>query len=112
MKRIIFILNMSHNIFVLNFWSIVDKKVLPVSGVTMGTGHHRPHHFTGQGYQRREREEISSVSRFAVSPSAAQERGPPTNIINAAMKYYDKTQFGRDRTPGDPQRFHNVNSLV
>ena len=28
------------------------------------------------------------------------------------MKYYDKTQFGRDRTPGDPQRFHNVNSLV
>ena len=66
----------------------------------------------GQGYQRREREELSSVSRFAVSPSAAQERGPPTNIINAAMKYYDKTQFGRDRTPGDPQRFHNVNSLV
>ena len=33
-------------------------------------------------------------------------------IIDAAMKYYDKTQFGRDRTPGDPQRFHNVNSLV
>ena len=32
--------------------------------------------------------------------------------IDAAMKYYDKTQFGRDRTPGDPQRFHNVNSLV
>ena len=28
------------------------------------------------------------------------------------MKYYDKTQFGRDRTSGDPQRFHNVNSLV
>ena len=28
------------------------------------------------------------------------------------MKYYDKTQFGRDRTPGDPQRFHNVNSLI
>ena len=28
------------------------------------------------------------------------------------MKYYDKTQFGRDRTPGDPQRFQNVNSLV
>ena len=28
------------------------------------------------------------------------------------MKYYDKTQFGRDRTPGDPQRFYNVNSLV
>ena len=28
------------------------------------------------------------------------------------MKYYDKTQFGRDRTPGDPQRFHNVNSSV
>ena len=28
------------------------------------------------------------------------------------MKYYDKPQFGRDRTPGDPQRFHNVNSLV
>ena len=67
---------------------------------------------TGQGYQRREREELSSVSRFAVSPSAAQERGHPTNIINAAMKYYDKTQFGRDRTPGDPQQFHNVNSLV
>ena len=35
-----------------------------------------------------------------------------TNLIDAAMKYYDKTQFGRDRTPGDPQRFHNVNSLV
>ena len=33
-------------------------------------------------------------------------------VIDAAMKYYDKTQFGRDRTPGDPQRFHNVNSLV
>ena len=33
-------------------------------------------------------------------------------IIDAAMKYYDKTQFGRDRTPGDPQRFYNVNSLV
>ena len=32
--------------------------------------------------------------------------------IDAAMKYYDKTQFGRDRTPGDPQRFYNVNSLV
>ena len=32
--------------------------------------------------------------------------------IDEAMKYYDKTQFGRDRTPGDPQRFHNVNSLV
>ena len=29
---------MSHNIFVLNFWSIVDKKALPVSGATMGTG--------------------------------------------------------------------------
>ena len=28
------------------------------------------------------------------------------------MKYYDKTQFGRDRTLGDPQRFYNVNSLV
>ena len=26
------------------------------------------------------------------------------------MKYYDKTQFGRDRTPGDPQRFHNDTS--
>ena len=25
---------MSHNIFVLNFWSIVDKKALPVSGAT------------------------------------------------------------------------------
>ena len=35
-----------------------------------------------------------------------------THSIDAAMKYYDKTQFGRDRTPGDPQRFHNVNSLV
>ena len=34
MKRIISILIMSHNIFVLNFWSIVDKKVLPVSGAT------------------------------------------------------------------------------
>ena len=34
------------------------------------------------------------------------------DAIDAAMKYYDKTQFGRDRTPGDPQRFHNVNSLV
>ena len=33
-------------------------------------------------------------------------------LIDAAMKYYDKTQFGRDRTPGDPQRFYNVNSLV
>ena len=33
-------------------------------------------------------------------------------FIDAAMKYYDKTQFGRDRTPGDPKRFHNVNSLV
>ena len=33
-------------------------------------------------------------------------------FIDAAMKYYDKTQFGRDRTPSDPQRFHNVNSLV
>lgn len=33
-------------------------------------------------------------------------------IIDVAMKYCDKTQFGRDRTPGDPQRFHNVNSLV
>ena len=32
--------------------------------------------------------------------------------IDAAMKYYDKTQFGRDRTAGDPQRFYNVNSLV
>ena len=28
------ILSMSHNIFVLNFWSIVDKKALPVSGAT------------------------------------------------------------------------------
>ena len=46
MKRIIRILSMSHNIFVLNFWSIVDKKALPVSGATMGTDHHRPHHFT------------------------------------------------------------------
>ena len=35
-----------------------------------------------------------------------------THSIDAAMKYYDKIQFGRDRTPGDPQRFHNVNSLV
>ena len=35
-----------------------------------------------------------------------------TLFIDAAMKYYDKTQFGRDLTPGDPQRFHNVNSLV
>ena len=35
-----------------------------------------------------------------------------TVFIDAAMKYYDKTQFGRDRTPGDPQRFYNVNSLV
>ena len=34
------------------------------------------------------------------------------HTIDAAMKYYDKTQFGRDRTPGDPQRFYNVNSLV
>ena len=33
-------------------------------------------------------------------------------IIDAAMKYYDRAQFGRARTPGDPQRFHNVNSLV
>ena len=32
--------------------------------------------------------------------------------IDVAMKYYDKTQFGRDRTPGDPQGFHIVNSLV
>ena len=80
---------MSHNIFVLNFWPIVDKKALPVSGATMGTGHHRPHHFTGHGYQRREREELSSVSRFAVSPSAAQERGPPTHIIDVAMIYRD-----------------------
>ena len=31
---------------------------------------------TGQGYQRREREELSSVSRFAVSPSAAQGARP------------------------------------
>ena len=89
MKRIISILSMSHNIFVLNFWSIVDKKTLPVSGATMGTGHHRPHHFTGQGYQRREREELSSVSRFADSPSAAQERGPPTHVIDVAMNYRD-----------------------
>ena len=29
---------MSHNIFVLNFWSIADKEALPVSGATMGTG--------------------------------------------------------------------------
>ena len=36
----------------------------------------------------------------------------PLTTIDAAMKYYDKTQSGRDRTPGDPQRFHNVNSLV
>ena len=89
MKRIISILSMSHNIFVLNFWSIVDKKALPVSGATMGTGHQRSHHFTGQGYQRREREELSSVSRFAVSPSAAQERGPPTHVIDVAMNYRD-----------------------
>ena len=34
------------------------------------------------------------------------------HLIDAAMKYYDKTQFGRNRTPGDPQRFHNVNSFV
>ena len=34
------------------------------------------------------------------------------HLIDAVMKYYDKTQFGRVRTPGDPQRFHNVNSLV
>ena len=40
---------------------------------------------TGQGYQRREREELSSVSRFAVSPSAAQDRGPSTHMRNVAM---------------------------
>ena len=32
--------------------------------------------------------------------------------IAPAMKYCDKAQFGRDRTPGDPQQFHSVNSLV
>lgn len=89
MKRIIPILSMSHNIFVLNFWSIVDKKALPVSGATMGDRSHRPHHFTGQGYQRQEREELSSVSLFAVSPSGRAERGPPTHIIDVAMNYRD-----------------------
>ena len=89
MKRIISILSMSHNIFVLNFWSIVDKKALPVSGATMGTGHHRPHHFTGHGYQRREREELSSVSLFAVSPSAARSAALPRTFIDVAMNYRD-----------------------
>ena len=45
-------------------------------------------------------------SRTSVAPCT------PSLPIDAAMKYYDKTQFGRDRTPGDPQRFYNVNSLV
>ena len=48
--------------------------------------------------KRRDRLDLSSTRVFG--------------LIDAAMKYYDKTQFGRDRTPGDPQRFHNVNSLV
>ena len=44
----------------------------------------------------------------------AQGLSPPAILvpIDAAMKYYHKTQFGRERTPGDPQRFHHVNSLV
>ena len=80
------IFRMSHNVFVLNFWSIVDKKALPVLGVTMGQVIHIPHHFTGQGRQRRESErELCSVSLFAVSPSAVQERGPPTHIRDVAM---------------------------
>lgn len=33
--------------------------------------------------------ELSSVSRFAVSPSAVQERGPPTHVIDVAMNYRD-----------------------
>lgn len=88
MKRIISILSMSHNIFVLNFWPIVDKRLF-LFQARHGPGHHRPHHFTGQGYQRRKREELSSVSRFAVSPSAVQERGPPTHVIDVAMNYRD-----------------------
>ena len=49
---------------------------------------------------------------WLLGDNSAREVSPPRNFIDAAMKYYDKTQFGRDHTPGDPQRFHNVNSLV
>ena len=66
-------------------------------------------------YIRRDR------SHFFMKIIHIQPRLPPQYIwksrivaivIDAAMKYYDKTQFGRDCTPGDPQRFYNVNSLV
>ena len=66
---------MSHNIFVLNFWSIVDKKALPVSGATMGTG------LTDLIILR--------VKVTRVSPLAVQERGPSTHIIDVAMNYRD-----------------------
>ena len=102
---------MSHNIFVLNFWSIVDKKVLPVSGATWTRSSQTSSLRVKVIRDGKEKNSAPSLgSQFLLRPR--KERGPPTHIINAAMKYYDKTQFGRDRTPGDPQRFHNVNSLV
>ena len=57
----------------------------------------------------REAESVDSRRSFVARKFSRDTSCSP---IDAAMKYYDKTQFGRDRTPGDPQRFYNVNSLV